>query len=350
MQSPSVVVTRRAHAFLGACGLAMVIFMAVGSAPVVRAAAQSPTPTPSALFGVHPAQEGRTTLPGGHFNFALVPGQKIADAIVVENFSSVVLRFHVYGADLITAIGGGLTPAQPTATMRAVGAWIVVSEPTITIGAHGESIDAFTITVPRTASVGQHLGAVVASADIGVTAQGTPIEARAALITVVTVPGSVRASATLTALLGSGTGSGKYGFGITLSNTGNVLLTYVGSLKLEDAGGRVIETLALTPINAYVVPSGRVPLAAAWSEPASPAATYRASASVTILADGVPVRTLTSQPLVLQFSSGVPAWILVLVVVALFFIVTFAVWKARRVLDRQRRLGMRRRLGTGTVR
>ena len=139
MQSPSVVVTRRAHAFLGACGLAMVIFMAVGSAPVVRAAAQSPTPTPSALFGVHPAQEGRTTLPGGHFNFALVPGQKIADAIVVENFSSVVLRFHVYGADLITALGGGLTPAQPTATMRAVGAWIVVAEPTITIGAHGES-------------------------------------------------------------------------------------------------------------------------------------------------------------------------------------------------------------------
>ena len=138
MQSPSVVVTRRAHAFLGACGLAMVIFMAVGSAPVVRAAAQSPTPTPSALFGVHPAQEGRTTLPGGHFNFALVPGQKIADAIVVENFSSVVLRFHVYGADLITALGGGLTPAQPTATMRAVGAWIVVAEPTITIGAHGE--------------------------------------------------------------------------------------------------------------------------------------------------------------------------------------------------------------------
>jgi hypothetical protein len=30
--------------------------------------------------------------------------------------------------------------------------------------------------------------------------------------------------------------------------------------------------------------------------------------------------------------------------------VTFAIWKARRVLDRQRRLGVRRHLGTGTVR
>ncbi len=61
----------------------------------------SATPASSQLFGVHPVQEGRTTLPGGHFNFALVPGQRISDGIVIVNFSSHALHFHVYGADLL---------------------------------------------------------------------------------------------------------------------------------------------------------------------------------------------------------------------------------------------------------
>jgi hypothetical protein len=241
--------------------------VAVGTAGVVRAAAQSPTPAPSQLFGVHPVQEGQTTLPGGHFNFALVPGQKVSDAMVIENLSNHALVFTVYGADLVTATGGGLSPAQPTATMHAVGAWIVVSVPSVTIAAHAQDTDAFTITVPPTASVGQHLGAVVASATVGATAQGTPIEARAALIAVVTVPGTVRPSATLSALSGAGAGSGRFGFAVTLSNTGNVLLTYAGSVTIDDADGRTIARLPLGPTNAYVVPSGHVPLATRWNEP-----------------------------------------------------------------------------------
>src|SRR5579859_3723690 len=156
-----------------ACGLALAAVMVLGRAEEVHAGPQPATPAPSELFGVHPAQEGRTTLPGGHFNFALVPGQRISDGIVVVNFSSHALRFHVYGADLLTATGGGLAPAQPTATMREVGAWIVVASPMITIPAHGQSTEAFTIRVPATASAGQHLGAVVAAADVGLTGEGT---------------------------------------------------------------------------------------------------------------------------------------------------------------------------------
>jgi hypothetical protein len=174
----------------------------LSNAPVALADA-TPTPAPMQLFGVHPAEEGSTTLPGGHFNFALLPGQRIADAIVVENFSSRVLTFHVYGADLITASGGGLAPAQPSATMRAVGAWIIVATPTVMVAAHAQFTDNFTVTVPVIVSPGQHLGAVVVSADVGATAQHTPIEARAALITVVSVPGTAHPSAVLSPLVGS---------------------------------------------------------------------------------------------------------------------------------------------------
>jgi hypothetical protein len=301
----------------------------VGTQAAARAAA-SPSPDPGRLFGVHPVQQGRTTLPGGHFNFALVPGQSITDGIVVENFSQHTISLHVYGADLLTATGGGLAPAQPTATMREVGAWITVSTPIVTVPAGGQVTDNFTLVLPAAVSSGQHLGAVVAAATVGLTAEGNPIEARVALVTVVTVPGSAQASASLTPLVGSGAASGQIGFGITLSNTGNVLLTYTGSLSIDDAEGRRVATLQLSPTDAYVVPNGHVPLAAAWKEAISQTAMYRAQATVIILANGVPVRTLTSQPLALRFSSGVPVFFLAGVGLALVAMMLLAIRAVRR--------------------
>ena len=341
--------TQRARAMPAACGLILIAIMAVGMAQEVRAAATSATPAPSELFGVHPVQEGRTTLPGGHFNFAVVPGQRMTDGIVVVNFSNHPLRFHVYGADLLTAIGGGLAPAQPTATMREVGAWIAVSAPVLTIAAHSQTTDDFVLTVPTAAAPGQHLGAVVAAADIEVTAQGNPIEARAALIAVVTVPGAAHPSARLSALSGSGTGSGHFAFRITVSNTGNLLLTYAGSVMIDDANGHPIGKLALTPTNAYVVPGGLMPLAATWKEPAAPAVAYRAQATVTILANGVPVGTLTSQSLAVLFPSAVPLWLLAGLALAILVVIVLAAWAGRRAMRRQRAKGVRRVLGTGPV-
>jgi len=342
--------TRRARAMSAACGLALFAIMAVGMAEEVRAAAQPATAAQNELFGVHPVQEGRTTLPGGHFNFALVPGQRISDGVVVVNFSSLALRFHVYGADLLSAIGGGLAPAQPTATRREVGAWIAVSAPVIMIAAHSQTTDDFTLTVPTAAASGQHLGALVAAADIGTTAQGNPIEARAALIAVVTVPGAAHPSARLTALSGSGAGSRQFGFRITVSNTGNVLLTYAGSVMIDDANGHPIARLPLTPTNAYIVPGGRMPLAATWKEPAPSAEAYRAQATVTVLANGVPVGTLTSQSLAVLFPSVVPLWFLVVLAVAILVMMILAAWAGRRAIRWQHPKGARRVLGTGPVR
>jgi len=311
--------------------------LTVGAHQVARAAGSSPPATPGQLFGVHPVQEGRTTLPGGHFNFALAPGESIADGIVVENFSDRALTFHVYGADLMTAVGGGLAPAQPTATMREAGAWITVSAPTVTIVAHGEFIDNFTLRLPAAVSVGEHLGAVVVAADVGVTPQRNPIEARTALITVITVPGIARPSARLDSLIGSAPGSGQIEFGISLSNTGNVLLTYAASLRIDDGDGRPVATLALTPTNAYVVPGGRVRLASVWTESAHLSDKYRAQATVTILADGIPVGTLMSQSLGLRFISAMPILIAGGVAVALVLIILLAIGAARRRRRRRRR-------------
>lgn len=325
----------RSRAIVVVGSLGLIAALAVAPHQTVRAAGHSPSAAPMQLFGVHPVQEGHTTLPGGHFNFALVPGQRISDAVVVENFSARVLRFHVYGADLLTAAGGGLAPAQPTATMHEVGAWIAVSVPVFTVAAHGQFTDRFTVTVPTRVSSGQHLGAVVVAADVGVTAQGDPIEARAALIAVVTVPGAAQPSAILTPLTGSAATAGQVAFGLTLSNTGNVLLTYSGSVVIDDAEGHRVATLALTPANAYVVPRGRTPLAGIWNEPSPLADAYSAQATVTIFANGKPIRVLTSQSLALRFSSSVPVLVPVALALAIVAMVLLMVWIARKVVGRQ---------------
>ncbi len=309
--------------------VALSTLLSVGTTDVAYAATTPSATTPSQLFGVHPLQEGRTTLPGGHFNFALVPGQSISDGIVVENFSDHTLMVHVYGADLLTAVGGGLAPAQSTATMHAVGAWITVRTPTIAVAAHSQVNDAFTLSVPDAVSPGQHLGAVVASADAGTTPQGNPIEARVALIAVVTVPGVAHALGALSPLTMSAT-SGSVRFGVTLSNTGNVLLTYAGSIEITSTDGHRVATLALVPTGAYVVPEGNVPLDATWKEGGVNAGDYRAQATVVIVADGKPAGTLSSPVVDVQITSPVPALAIAAGVLVILLLLLLATWSIRR--------------------
>ena len=322
----------RAIALLGLAALAGTMF--VGTQEIAHAANSPPTIGAGQLFGVHPLQQGRTTLPGGHFNFALIPGQRITDGIVIENFTGSALRFHVYGADLLTAVGGGLAPAQPNAVMHGVGGWITIGTPAVTVPAHGRFTDKFTLTVPLEASSGQHLGTVVAAADVGTTSVGNPIEARVALIAVVTVPGVAHASATLTALTGSVVASGQIGFRVSLVNTGNVLLTYAGSLEIDSSAGHRLASLMLTPTGGYVVPDGRVPMLSLWDDASIGAGTYRAHATIDILADGIVVGTLSSQVLQLELRSTTPmlAWVAGLGIVVILALIA---WTARRVIRRR---------------
>jgi hypothetical protein len=315
--------------------LAALLIGAGGVGHAVAAASPAPASNPAQLFGVHPAQQGSTTLPGGHFNFALLPGKSISDGIVIENFSDQVLTFHVYGADLLTAVGGGLAPAQRNAAMHEVGNWITVAAPTLIVPAHSQFTDNFTLTLPVLVTPGEHLGAVVAAAEVGLTPQGSAVEARTALITVVTVPGVAHPSATLSPLSASAAISGQLGFGITLSNTGNVLLTYSGSVVISDGHGNRVATLPLTPVNAYVVPGGHVPLSAVWKDAAVASDQYGAQATVIILAAGTPVATLTSQSLSLPYTSAVSI-VIVMGSALAALLVLLAVWLIRSRRRRRR--------------
>jgi len=259
--------------------------------------------------------------------------------MVIENFSDHTLDFQIYGADLLVASGGGLTPAQPTATMHEVGAWITVVTPKVTIAANSQFTDSFTVTAPSVVSPGQHLGAIVAAANVGTTPQGNTIEARVALITVVTVPGVAHPSARLDPLARTSEAPKQLAFGISLFNTGNVLLTYSGLVRVYDGEGRNVATLHLTPSDAYVVPAGRIPLAAVWRRSLPGSGNYSARATVTIMANGKPVATLTSQSLGLSFSRSPVIPVLGLALLCGLALLIVAAWIfARRAYGRRRRV------------
>jgi hypothetical protein len=126
-----------------------------------------------------------------------------------------------------------------------------------------------------------------------------------------------------------------------------VLLTYSGSVSVDDGVGHDAATLRLTPANAYVVPGGATPLAAVWAGKAPAPGTYRAQATVTIIADGVPVRTLTSQILVLRFasSSAIVIPIIAGIVVGVGAIILVLTELKRRSRRRRRRADAQSALG-----
>jgi hypothetical protein len=94
------------------------------------------------------------------------------------------------------------------------------------------------------------------------------------------------------------------------------------------------------------VPTGHVALAAAWKEVAPLGDRYSAKATVTILADGNAVQTLTSQSLVLTFSSGFP--ILIAGVAALVLMVIVALVGGFMIRASRRRHARRVWVALGT--
>src|SRR5579884_3948636 len=140
-------------------GLAVLLLVGAGwlAGPLSNArAAGSQAP-----FGVSPAQEGQTPLPGGHFSYSVPAGATVTDAIEIANLTQAPLPLQVFAADLIPLSGGGFTVAQLGATMHTVGAWTSVSQPTITLAPQAVVADKFTITVPAGTLSGDYGGAVV---------------------------------------------------------------------------------------------------------------------------------------------------------------------------------------------
>ncbi|MFD3466664.1 DUF916 domain-containing protein [Streptomyces sp. NPDC058682] len=124
----------------------------------------SPTPAGAADNGewsVRPADS--TITPRAAFELPAQPGTTITDRAVVTNTTAEELTFRLYVADAHnTERDGGLAVRGIEETQRDVGAWGKPELDTVTVPARSAVTVGLTLSVPRGASPGDHVGALVA--------------------------------------------------------------------------------------------------------------------------------------------------------------------------------------------
>jgi hypothetical protein len=160
-----------------------------------------------------------------NYGYALNPGGRLEDGLVVVNHGTAPLHLAVYAADAFTAEGGGLDLVGKDAKSTAVGAWVRTDRPDVTVGP-GESVEVpFTVTLPDNAAPGEYMGGIVTSptqAGDGNRRLGIRIRLR--------VGGRLRPSLTVDDLRVSYSGTpNPFGTGdatvtYTIHNTGNAVL------------------------------------------------------------------------------------------------------------------------------
>ncbi|MFE2009136.1 hypothetical protein [Streptomyces sp. NPDC059491] len=331
----------------------LVLALAPG-AQAASAPVPSPSPPPSAAgapFGVQAGLYGLTTLTGGHFGYALKAGARIEDSAVIHNQSDETRTFHVYGADVAHASGGGLAPAQETQKMAAVGAWLRLDSPsTITVRPKSRATVRFSLTVPAGTPPGSYLGSLVTALRTPAVSGQVNTETRIARLVELTVPGTADLQISLTELKHRPAG-GSEDFTVTVRNTGNVLYTLTGTLNIT--GGDSPRTVPLTPTGIYVIPGGSTTLTGRLT--GLPSLGRRTvTASVTATVPGGAAKTVDSNTVRLSFFPWLIATLAAVGLLALALLLFLTrrrrrAWLRRRAQERAAMRALRRDMRAGEV-
>ncbi|MFJ3908351.1 hypothetical protein EDE04_6809 [Streptomyces sp. 2132.2] len=255
----------------------------------------SPTPAGAADNGewsVRPADSAIT--PRAAFELPAQPGTTLTDRAVVTNTTAAALTFRLYVADAHnTERDGGLAVRGIEETQREVGAWGKPELDTVTVPARSAVTVGVTLTVPRDASPGDHVGALVAVDTRVRPADGSHLGVQRGVGARIYLrvegprhPGlsveDVRFTALSPQLPWTGTRESTVAY--TLHNTGNVKLAPRVSLGVSGVvvGGPGERRLANVP--AELLPGQKVRLTETWA--GAPVAGW-GRLTVTATADGV---------------------------------------------------------------
>ncbi|MCF3133793.1 DUF916 domain-containing protein [Streptomyces olivochromogenes] len=333
---------RRLAAFLAVCVLA-VLPATAGSA---SAAASTPAARPSA------APHGRTTFgiqPSGakkpdqrpNLSYSVTPGAALRDHIAVWNYGTKPITLRLYGGDAFITADGGFDVLAAGKKSTAVGSWVKLGKGKVTVPRRSRVIVPLTLTVPRSATPGDHAGGIVASLS------ATRTDAKGNKVRVDQRVGAriyLRVSGKLTPRLAVdgphtdyhgtlnpfGTGSATVTY--TVRNTGNVRLGARQVLRVSDlfGGGATVrgprdiaELLPGSALTFTASATGVLP-------------TVRDTATVTV--DPVPVRGDVPPPVRPRVTAAAGFWAVPWTVLGLVLILLTAV-TVNLVRRRRRRRG-----------
>lgn len=128
------------------------------------------------------------------FVYNLDRGESVTDYIKLVNVSSEkTMKVKLYPVDAVITSQGVFGPLDEADPREDIGAWIKISESEVNLAPQETRIIPFTLTIPEDASVGDHLGAIIAEkGELKPTEQpGLTIKTRVGIRVWNTVPGEI---------------------------------------------------------------------------------------------------------------------------------------------------------------
>ncbi len=234
-----------------AFGLAVLVGLGLGVVPTHPAYAGD-----NGAWSVEPTPpEQATSTPRDYFVFEGNPGSVIQDKVRITNFTKAPITFKLYGADAYnTAVDGFFALKSLDEPQVDVGAWASLPVTEVTVAAQTQTDAPITITIPKNATPGDHVGGIVAlNAAIESTQQNGDIEIgvqRAVGARIyLRVSGPTRAGLAVSDVSFSHdrgvlpwSGAGKGAVTYTVENTGNLRQTPDLALALTGLFGRGVDT------------------------------------------------------------------------------------------------------------
>jgi len=208
-------------------------------------------------FSIEPAKAPGQLFGRSDFDYDVVPGQVVHDAVVLTNTTAAPEDFRIWAADAYnTAIGGAFAVRPESWKNHGVGSWIHLPLDPSTIyelpGNTSATLD-FTLRVPADASPGSHAGGIVAlEVHPGTSPRGyghVSVNLGVAAAVFVHVAGTVRPGAAVSAIhvtpfvspFAFATGSSKASLSFQLVNTGNSVLDGSAVATVRNMFGDIVK-------------------------------------------------------------------------------------------------------------
>ncbi|MBV9872289.1 MAG: hypothetical protein JO214_16890 [Frankiaceae bacterium] len=148
---------------------AVVVAITGSSLAVAGFAASSASAKSRVSFGIEPASASKPDA-RPNLDIGATPAARLSDHVAVLNYSAQPLRLQVYATDAVNTATGGFSLLPQHRKPVDVGSWVAiprrfstVNVPAAVAGRPGRVIVPVAISVPATASPGDHVGGVVAS-------------------------------------------------------------------------------------------------------------------------------------------------------------------------------------------
>ncbi len=205
-----------------------------------------------AAFGLNPTSfDPAIPETKSYFVFNTQPTAVIQSEVKVTNAGKAAGTVRLYPVDGTTSDATGTVFPAETDPRQDVGGWIVIAteDQELTLGPNESKVIPFTITVPKTPRPGQHVGGFVAenkNLTAGDVTGGVSVSVRSRTILAVQVnlPGPIVEQLSATGVSAAGT-QGNQTLVLDLKNEGTNFVKPVGTLRVTDASGQMVQDLAL---------------------------------------------------------------------------------------------------------